>query len=35
VIQTEELIVKAHDNEMKVETHEGAGTKFIFQLPLL
>ena len=34
VIQTKEIIVKAHGGEVKVETKEGEGTVFTIQLPL-
>ena len=34
VIQTVYDIVKAHGGELKVETKEGNGTKFIIQLPI-
>jgi signal transduction histidine kinase len=33
VIQTSYDIVKAHGGEIKVETKEGEGTKFIIQIP--
>ena len=28
-------IIKAHGGEIKVETEEGEGTKFIIQLPII
>ena len=34
VIQTSYDIIKAHGGELKVETKEGEGTKFIIQLPV-
>ena len=34
VIQTKEIIVKAHGGEVKVETKEGEGTTFTIQLPI-
>jgi K+-sensing histidine kinase KdpD len=34
VIQGSFDIVKAHGSELKVETKEGEGTKFIIQLPI-
>ena len=34
VIQTSYDIIKAHGGEIKVETKEGEGTKFIIQLPV-
>ena len=33
VIQTSYDIVKGHGGELKVESKEGEGTKFIIQLP--
>ncbi len=33
VIQTSYDIIKAHGGEIKVETNEGAGSKFIIQFP--
>ncbi len=33
VIQTSYDIIKAHSGEIKVETKEGEGSKFIFHLP--
>ena len=33
VIQTKEIIAKAHGGELKVETKEGEGTTFTIQLP--
>lgn len=34
MVQTIYDIVKAHGGEIKVETEEGEGAVFIFQLPL-
>ncbi len=34
VIQTKEIIVKAHGGELKVETKEGEGTVFTIHLPI-
>jgi len=36
MVQTKEYeIMKAHSSEIKVETKEGEGSKFIIQLPLI
>jgi light-regulated signal transduction histidine kinase (bacteriophytochrome) len=34
VIQTKEIIVKAHGGELNVETKEGEGSIFTIQLPV-
>ena len=35
MIQTSYDIVKAHGGELKVETKEGEGSKFIIELPVV
>ena len=35
MVQTIYDIVKAHGGELKVETEEGEGSKFIIQLPVI
>jgi len=35
MVQTKKYIVKAHGGELKVETKEGEGSKFIIILPNL
>jgi signal transduction histidine kinase len=34
MVQTNYDIVKAHEGELKVETKEGAGTSFFFNIPI-
>ncbi len=34
MVQTSYDIVKAHGGEIKLQTEEGEGTKFIIQLPI-
>ena len=35
MVQTIYDIIKAHGGEIKVETEEGEGSEFIFQLPVV